>query len=327
MANRVLLVTLLTACFSFGADTKAQLQGPELIAHAAVMQGIRDPGSKPFSLHMRIHAEHVVARPVDGVYQELWMAPEKWRREIAFPGFQQLELGDTDSKWLTRNLDFRPRAVYLTAIAIDIFSHPLVPDKHKLLKTRRKKVNGSELQCSELAFEDGRPSGELCFDDSGILSSARFQKHRYEYGDYVKFGDKIFPRSIRVFEEGRKVLEMSADDLAVPQDARAELFQHDDRARRMASCERWATWPSKKVAPHYPPDARAAHYEGTVVLYALLSADGQVEQTKVVRSAGSSLDEASNEAVRQWIYPPPTCGPVPLETEAEITVNYELQAF
>jgi hypothetical protein len=160
----------------FGADSKSQLQGPVLIAHAAVIQGIRSTGSKPFFLHMRIHAEHIVAKPVDGVYQELWMAPEKWRREIAFPGLQRLELGDVDSKWVTRNLDFRPRVAYLTTIAIDVFSHPLVPGKQKFLTTRRKKAQGSEVQCAELAFEDGRRSGELCFDDSGILSAAQLRE-------------------------------------------------------------------------------------------------------------------------------------------------------
>jgi TonB family protein len=152
-----------------------------------------------------------------------------------------------------------------------------------------------------------------------------YEKQRFEYADYAKFGDKVFPRSIRVFEEGRKLLEIKADDLAAPPVPRAELFQHDDRARRMASCERWLTWPSKKVPPLYPPDARASHQQGTVILYALVSGDGRVVQTNVLQSAGASLDEATREAVRQWTYPPPSCGVTLLETEAEISVNYELQ--
>ena len=93
----------------------------------------------------------------------------------------------------------------------------------------------------------------------------------------------------------------------------------------MAPCERWTSKPPVKVPPHYPPDARAARQQGTVILYALVSPDGRVEQTSVLESAGASLDRAAVEAVRQWGYPPVNCGTAPLATEIEAEVRFELR--
>lgn len=64
--------------------------------------------------------------------------------------------------------------------------------------------------------------------------------------------------------------------------------------------------------------------EGTVVLYALLSPDGQVQRLKVLESAGKSLDQSALQAVRQWRYATVRCGTTPLPFETEIRVNYSL---
>jgi len=325
LAVRALLIGLLVASFSFAADSKPQSDGSELIARAALAQGIRQPSGKPFFLHMRIHAQGAVSKPMDGVYQELWISPDKWRREIAFPGFQQLEVGDVGSKWVSRNLEFRPGAAYLTAFALNVLETISVLSDETIKSLSQKNNKGGNLQCAELVFKNGAPSRTICFDASGAVASLEWQNRRFEYRDYGKFGDKVFPRSIRVFEDGFKVLDMAADDLAAPPAYKPDVFQHDGSARQMAPCERWPTTPSGKVPPHYPSDARASRQQGAVTLYVLVSPDGRVEQADVLESAAASLDRAAAEAVRQWTYPPVSCGTAPLETEIEVSVNFTLR--
>ena len=61
-----------------------------------------------------------------------------------------------------------------------------------------------------------------------------------------------------------------------------------------------------QVEPEYTDEARKAHLEGTVVLYADFASDGHPESFRVLRSLGLGLDEKAVEAVRQWRFQPET---------------------
>jgi len=112
--------------------------------------------------------------------------------------------------------------------------------------------------------------------------------------------------------------------LMAPSDPRNELFLHGAGARHMAACEKSPKL-IKRLPPQYPPAATSAHQQGTVILYTVLSDQGTVEKTSVLQSAGDNLDKSAAEAVTQWVYSPPACGTVPLPTEIEVQVNYELR--
>ncbi|MCX6561569.1 MAG: energy transducer TonB [Candidatus Aminicenantes bacterium] len=59
----------------------------------------------------------------------------------------------------------------------------------------------------------------------------------------------------------------------------------------------------REVAPIYPPVARQAKVEGTVILEAQTDIYGRVQNIKVLRSI-PLLDQAAIDAVRQWVYEP-----------------------
>ena len=76
--------------------------------------------------------------------------------------------------------------------------------------------------------------------------------------------------------------------------------------------------------PIYPPLARAANVQGTVVLEAVLDRNGHVSQVRVLKSV-PLLDGAAIAAVRQWQYSPSTLHGVPVEVLMTITVRFTLQ--
>jgi protein TonB len=78
-----------------------------------------------------------------------------------------------------------------------------------------------------------------------------------------------------------------------------------------------------KVAPVYPADAKAAHVEGAVVLRAIISKTGEVENLQVI-SGPKELMASALDAVRQWTYKPYLLNGEPVEVETTITVNYRL---
>jgi protein TonB len=80
-----------------------------------------------------------------------------------------------------------------------------------------------------------------------------------------------------------------------------------------------------KVQPAYPALARTARVQGTVVLQAVISKQGTIENLKVV-AGHAMLVPAAIEAVRQWRYRPYILNNEPVEVETQITVNFSLAA-
>jgi TonB family protein len=79
-----------------------------------------------------------------------------------------------------------------------------------------------------------------------------------------------------------------------------------------------------KVQPQYTAEARAAHYQGTVVLYVEIGPDGMASNIKVQRSLGLGLDEKAVECVKQWKFKPGQKGGKPVPVAATIEVNFRL---
>lgn len=77
------------------------------------------------------------------------------------------------------------------------------------------------------------------------------------------------------------------------------------------------------VAPVYPPIARAARREGTVILEATIATDGRVTDVRVLRSS-NMFDEAAIDAVRQWRYTTPTLNGAPVAVTMTVTVRFGL---
>jgi TonB family protein len=75
--------------------------------------------------------------------------------------------------------------------------------------------------------------------------------------------------------------------------------------------------------PKYPEEAKKARIEGKVVLRAIISKDGMVENLQVV-SGPKELQESSLDAVRQWIYKPFLLNGDPVEVKTTINVTYSL---
>jgi protein TonB len=78
-----------------------------------------------------------------------------------------------------------------------------------------------------------------------------------------------------------------------------------------------------KVAPVYPPLARAARIQGAVELQAVISRDGRVERLQVLRGH-PMLVRAALDAVQQWRYRPYILNGEAVEVETHVTVNFSL---
>ncbi len=78
-----------------------------------------------------------------------------------------------------------------------------------------------------------------------------------------------------------------------------------------------------QVKPNYPPLARQARIQGSVVLQAVIAKDGSIQGLHVV-SGHPMLTPAAIDAVKQWRYKPYFLNGEPVEVETVVTVNFTL---
>jgi periplasmic protein TonB len=78
-----------------------------------------------------------------------------------------------------------------------------------------------------------------------------------------------------------------------------------------------------RVEPAYPPLAIQTRTQGRVVLQAVISREGRIENLQVI-SGHPLLVKAAIDAVRQWRYRPYVLNGEPVEVETQLTVNFVL---
>ena len=79
----------------------------------------------------------------------------------------------------------------------------------------------------------------------------------------------------------------------------------------------------ERIQPQYPSLARQARIQGTVLLRAVISRDGKIENLQVL-SGHPMLVQAAMDAVRQWRYRSYYLNNEPVEVETQVTVNFTL---
>jgi TonB family protein len=79
----------------------------------------------------------------------------------------------------------------------------------------------------------------------------------------------------------------------------------------------------QKVAPVYPPLARQARIQGSVILKVVINKSGDVESAQLI-SGHPLLAAAAIEAVKRWEYKPYLLNGEPVEVETSVTVNFTL---
>ncbi len=78
-----------------------------------------------------------------------------------------------------------------------------------------------------------------------------------------------------------------------------------------------------KVTPNYPPLAKQARIQGSVVLQATIGKDGSIQNLRVL-SGHPMLTQSALDAVRQWKYKPYLLNGEAVEVETTVQVNFTL---
>jgi TonB family protein len=108
----------------------------------------------------------------------------------------------------------------------------------------------------------------------------------------------------------------------------AEL-NHESDPRNLSSPAADLSQPmvTREVDPAYPTQLMRENVSGTVILYAVIHADGTVGDVRVLRSADERLDRFAREALEQWKFDPATKNGQPVDVEATFQIPFRPTRF
>src|SRR5262249_42944662 len=80
-----------------------------------------------------------------------------------------------------------------------------------------------------------------------------------------------------------------------------------------------------KVQPDYTDDAKSAKIEGSVLVQAVIGADGGIRDMEITKHLEPSLDANTLVALAQWKFQPGMKDGAPVDVSVTIEVNFKLK--
>jgi TonB family protein len=164
-------------------------------------------------------------------------------------------------------------------------------------------------------------------DNSGTYSISPLQTGPYNVEVVAKGFQRMLQENVHV-DSGKTVglnLKLTVDQGSgaqlVPAAPAYRLLQASPGGQVRVSAAVVAGMALSKPDPVYPAEAKAAHVQGAVILHAIISKTGTVENLQVI-SGPTMLVASAMDAVKQWTYKPYLLNGQPVEVETSITVNY-----
>ena len=334
----ILLAALLLSVAFIGSDLRAfnnkkQQEAYAFFARARDISNLEAKGSPPFVLEAKITLYGGGGSHEDGSYYQAWESDSESRSEISFPGYHAIRVNHSATSWYSSNLAYTPYFVFQTN---RVFSFPFrldVQPTQKLTKPRQRIINGLSAECAGFSIRASKQRYESCFDSAtGYLIQEDDPTWfvTFELGDYARVGGKVFPRELRVLQDGRLIVEAKVTKLFSNAKMNENMFASPPgiEATPRAICAKGQVLDARlvtKVPPQYPPDAIRNRMGGTVVLYADVGKDGVPRGLTVLRTPGTAFSQASLAAVSRWRYAPTTCEGVAVDFTMPIDVNFAMR--
>jgi len=121
-------------------------------------------------------------------------------------------------------------------------------------------------------------------------------------------------------------VKVDLQDGSLPFNQASERNTVENASERVTLSPGTAEVVSRPVEPNYPLLAKQMKVQGAVVLEAMISKTGSIQDLRVV-SGPDILSDAARQAVKQWRFKPYYQNGQAVETEARITVNFTISTY
>ena len=296
-----------------GANGKSYPAEP-FLAHIKKSRELSDPrtdGSPPFHLH----ATFQIAPDPSGTYDETWLSPAKWRREIQLGSLTLLATQNGNEAYhknkgadsTSKEIDYLIDLMYGHFPRLDSFQEgdwgqsAVQLGGMDMVRVARGQVDAENRPITGQAY---------WFDSAGFLRADFVQPRVTVYSNFAAWNRKQIPCRVEVSENGAGRMLVDIDkiepagdvpnSLLVLEGVKPEILgapgggQNSDPSSDLVLPK-----PIRRVSPEHP-----AFGNGTVLVDVVLDARGHVVDGKIKRSAGEALDAAALKAAMQWEFTP-----------------------
>jgi TonB family protein len=289
----------------------------------------RVTGDPPFRLHATFNYLGADAgdQPSAGTYDETWISPDDWRREI--------KVGDFQSNGKLYRLTPEGIASPAAGMLNSIIPSQQIPSPETKLTLQKIDLDGHAIvRVGETAL----PGKKIALPDNAWYFLADknvllMQTQGLRVVNFTRVGQlagKNVLLDITVKLNNRVLLQFhteSMDSTTSAESAAALAVPDNAEPVKVAGPVSFssAVMVGRKLGgmnPSYPMDAKVHHIQGTVVLQAVIGKDGQVLDLHAKSSPDASLTAAAMQAVRTWRYKPMLLEGEPVEVRTEIHVTF-----
>lgn len=183
---------------------------------------LRSTGSKPFRLLVRFHAyageellepnERSQFILGDGVYEETWIEPHQWRREVTFADYHAVEVENNGVRKIQASSDYEPsRLLMLMGSLFSPIPESLTNGSLRGTSWKIDHVSSGALQLVRLskvmsASQRAEYSDSYYFSPTGALVMSNVEGVVAIWSSAVKFESKLVPERLEIRTAERSLL-------------------------------------------------------------------------------------------------------------------------
>jgi TonB family protein len=310
----------------------------------------------------KIFDEQNIAKD-QGIYEEFYVSPKKFKENYSSSGFSRTEYGTDHGRMLLGNPTSPYPLIWQIRGAFVNPSLPTAMQISRSdIAAEQREINGAKYACFTLKPK-AAPSGEqnslnanhavrifnpqmnatYCFDPGTEVLRISFLNQGatvIRSSHSIVFQGHSLPGDLEVVKDDKLVLSAHLESIEPVRTSDEPVFIPPPEATPMQTKmvpQRRDPGDGKvsisagvsqglllsKVAPDYPPIAQAARVSGTVVLQAIISKEGRIENLNVI-SGPPLLQQAALDAVKQWVYKPYLLNGEPVKVMTTVNVIFTL---
>ena len=308
-------VCLMTSGGLRGGDRTAE--GEAILAKAADLVDLRGTDAVPFLLKARVRLSEG-PKSVDGVFAMSWAAPDRYRRVIGFPDYQETDVARGENYYSKRNTDGVPLMVWQLGKLMDSLElRKTEQPGWKIKRVENESVGGKAAACMWMG--PGKGDVKICVDaatheiasmETGLDGAVQTQT-RYEYADYQQFGVKKYPRRVTASGWDKRTIEVTVEKMLPVREFAADEFAPPAGAVISKLCNG-----AEELKGHPEPLSGARIPVGfddlDMDIYIEISPIGAVRSAQIVYSS----DPKSDKEILNWFlgtnFPVMTCDGRPI---------------
>jgi TonB family protein len=321
-------------------DAPAMPKYPKaLMLLAAKSNGLSGDDIKPW--HLKVSYQLLDDRgsvKEKGTYEEFWGSPTRYKKTYTDASSTETYYGTENSVLRSGSLDsdLEPITLIQNEIVSPIPINGQIVD-HFVLGQQKLDKGGAKLICDGTMSYTGPgqtshfAAPTYCFDPNlpAVRLSVRWGDiSQFVHNNIVSFQGRYLPGDLIGLQRGKTVLTAHLDTIETLNPIRDADFTPTPDALPWPPLETISSAAAQQleiqqVTPIYPPIARAAHVQGTVVLRAIIGKNGRVLSLGVI-SGPAMLQQATLDAVKKWTYKPYLLNNKPTDVNATINVVFSL---